>query len=167
MIMRNKTNTNEDIFKNTKEEAEEFYKNIEKVYCPYLKTLVSFNAKGLSHIKMKSWNKSRPKNDQYIRLKFIQLAPLIIKMSHTLQEIQKSENIEKIKISGEWKEKEKRVTYFAFIAIIDKVRLKIIVKKIENNNPYFWSIIPFWKKKNCSISRKTKKVFHEGDLRCD
>ena len=165
--MENKKNIDETIFKNTREEAERFYKNIESVYCPYLKTSISFNAKGLSHIKMKSWNKSRSKNDQYIRLKFIRLAPIIIKMSNTLQEIQELENIENVKILGEWKKNNKRITYFAFIAIINKIRLKIIVKKIENNNPYFWSIIPFWKKKNCSIAGRTKKVFHEGDLRCD
>ncbi len=154
-------------FLKIKEEAEVFYKNINPIYCPYLKTKVNFNSKGLTHIKMKSWNKSRSKNDQYIRLKFIRLAPLIIKMSNTLQEIQKLENIEKTKISGKWEKNNKKVTYFAFIAIINKIRLKIIVKKIENNNPYFWSIIPFWKKKNCSISGRTKKVFHEGDLKYD
>ena len=165
--MKNKEKIDGEIFKNTKERAEEFYKKINKVYCPYLKTTVNFNSKGLTHIKIKSWNKPRLRKDQYIRLKFIHLAPLIIKMSHTLQEIQNLENLEKIRISGEWKEKRKKVIYFAFIAIIDKIRLKIIIKKIEDNNPYFWSIIPFWKKRNNTILRQTKKVFREGDLRYD
>jgi hypothetical protein len=84
--MRNKTNINENIFKNTKEEAKEFYKNIEKVYCPYLKTPVSFNSKGLSHVKMKNRNKSRTKSDQYLRLKFLKLTPNILKKSGTFQE---------------------------------------------------------------------------------
>lgn len=151
MIMRNKTNINENIFKNTKEEAEEFYKNIEKVYCPYLKTPVSFNAKGLSHVKMKNRNKSRTKSDQYLRLKFLKLTPYILKKSGTLQEFNKKENIR----------------YFGFVAIINNIRLKIIIKQEGNNNPYFWSIIPFWKREKDEMNKKIKKVFHEGDLQSD
>jgi len=155
----------ENNFSKIKSEADSFYKNIGDIYCPYLKTKVSFNAKGLAHIKMKSWNKTRSKNDQYIRLRFIKFAPIIIKLSNILQEIQKQENEEKVKISGTWIKKYQSITYFTFVAIINKLRLKIIIKKIGHNKPYFWSIIPFWKKRICPISRKTKKVFHEGDLK--
>lgn len=138
-------------FLKIKEEAEVFYKNINPIYCPYLKTKVNFNSKGLEHIKMKSRNKSRPAPDQYIRLKFLKLTPLILKKSGTLQEFNKNENIR----------------YFGFIAIINNIRLKIIIKQKGYNNPYFWSIIPFWKKERNKISQKIKKVFHEGDLQSD
>ncbi len=141
----------ENNFLKIKGEAEVFYKNIEPVYCPYLKTKVNFNSKGLEHIKMKSRNKSRPTPDQYIRLKFLKLIPLILKKSGTLQEFNKNENIR----------------YFGFIAIINNIRLKIIIKQKGYNNPYFWSIIPFWKKERNKISQKIKKVFHEGDLQSD
>lgn len=143
-------NANEYIFNKTKEEGEKFYKNIKNIYCPYLKAPVSFNAKGLSHIKMKKRNKSRSKCDQYLRLKFLKLTPYILKKSGTLQEFNKKENIK----------------YFGFVAIINNVRLKII-KQENYNNPYFWSIIPFWKKEKDEISQKIKKVFHEGDLQSD
>ncbi len=156
-----------DDFILAKENAEKFYKNIESVYCPYLREEVSFNSKGLNHIKMKAWNKSRSYQDQYLRLKFISFAPTIIKKSGTLQEIQIQDSDERVRESGNWFKARKRVTYFSFIAVIKRMRFKIIIKKIENNGAYFWSIIPFWKNKKELISKKTKKVFHEGDLRFD
>ncbi len=57
------------------------------------------------------------------------------------------------------------VKYYGFVAIIKfKVKIKIIVKEIESGQPFFWSVIPFWKTKKDSITEQTKKVFHDGDL---
>jgi hypothetical protein len=100
---------------------------------------------------MKNRNKSRTKSDQYLRLKFLKLTPYILKKSGTLQEFNKKENIR----------------YFGFVAIINNIRLKIIIKQEGNNNPYFWSIIPFWKREKDEMNKKIKKVFHEGDLQSD
>ena len=61
----------------------------------------------------------------------------------------------------------KSVTYYGFVAIINTIKIKVIVKKIENGQPFFWSIIPFWKTKKDPICLETKKVFHEGDLEND
>ena len=71
-------------FDNIKKEAEESYKKIDEVYCPYFQKNISFNIKGLNHIKFKSWNRTRLIKDQYLRLKFLYLAPEVIKKSHTL-----------------------------------------------------------------------------------
>ena len=57
-------------FNHIKQEAEAWYKNIEKAECPFLKRKVNFNVKGLKHIRFKAWNKSRPLIDQYLRLRF-------------------------------------------------------------------------------------------------
>jgi hypothetical protein len=149
--MKEGSEINEYIFNKTKEDGEKFYKNIKNIYCPYLKVKVSFNAKGLEHIKMKNRNKSRTKSDQYLRLKFLKLIPYILSKSGTLQEFNNRGGVK----------------YFGFIAIVNNIRLKIIIKKKNNNNPYFWSIIPFWKKERDEISQKIKKVFHEGDLKSD
>jgi len=61
----------------------------------------------------------------------------------------------------------KEVTYYAFIAIVKKIKIKIIVKKVENGQPYFWSVMPCWQYRKDPIYLQTKKVFHEGDLECD
>jgi len=38
-------------FDKAKKEAENLYKSIGEVYCPYFKEKISFNVKGLEHIK--------------------------------------------------------------------------------------------------------------------
>ena len=44
----------EQDFMAIKEKAEIFYKTIGEVYCPYFHEKISFNAKGLRHLKFKS-----------------------------------------------------------------------------------------------------------------
>jgi hypothetical protein len=158
---------NQETFEIIKKEAEEFYKTIDPVLCPYLKNKIYFNAKGLDHIKMKSWNRARLVSDQYLRLKFLKLVPAVLAMAGTLQELQEKNCMERLKLTGKWQSKMVPVKYYGFIAIINGVKIKIIVKKVDGASPYFWSVIPFWKMKNNEITGEIKKVFHEGDLEND
>ena len=151
-------------FQKTKQEAENFYKTVNAVFCPYLKSKINFNAKGLDHIKMKSWNKARLVSDQYLRLKFLKLVPEVLIVAGTLQEFHETKNFERIKDIGKWQNIMKPVVYYGFVAIINNIKIKIIVKKIEGGQPYFWSVIPFWKSQKDELCQKIKKVFHEGDL---
>lgn len=145
-------------FNKIKEEAEEYYKNIDEVYCPYLKEKVYFNRKGLNHIKFKKWNNARSNNDQYMRLKLIHYASEIIKKSHTLQGYSETKEFEHKKINSRWENIWTNVVYYEFIAVIDSIRVRIIVKYVEGGGKYFWSIIPFWK-----IDKKYgKRLLHNG-----
>lgn len=150
-------------FLKIKHKAEEVYKAMPEVYCPYFKDKVQLNAKGLDHIKNKKWNKPRSRWDQYLRFKLLYLMPEILKQSHTLQGIWQTHEWERQKRHGIWEKRMKRVTYYEFIAVIGKSRIKIIVKEIEGGLKYFWSIIPFWKTNNVT----QEKVLHEGNLEND
>lgn len=158
---------NQEQFLKIKKEAEKFYKEVESVYCPFLKRKINFNVKGLDHIKIKEWNKGRLMQDQYLRLKFLHLAPEILKLSGTLQEYQEGKSFERVNINSRWENHLKDVNYYGFVAIINEVKLKIIVKEIDGGQPYFWSIIPSWKVKKDKNNNKTKKVFHKGKLETD
>jgi len=46
----------------------------------------------------------------------------------------------------------KIVTYYEFVAVVEKIRVKVIVKQIEGGNMFFWSIIPYW-----GVDKNTKK----------
>lgn len=151
-------------FNKMKAAAEDSYKKIDSVFCHFFNVNIKFNTKGLNHIKMKSWNRARSISDQYLRLKFISLAPKIISKSGTLQEFKEMSGLERCKIDGEWQEKRNYIRYYGFVAIIDGVRVKVIIKRTSRDNIFFWSIIPFWKHENDLKSGKIKKVFHEGDL---
>jgi len=53
----------EEKFKRIKAGAEDFYKNIDKIKCPYLDDEVHFNVKGLDHIKFKRFGRPRTPTD--------------------------------------------------------------------------------------------------------
>lgn len=134
----------EEEFKKVKEKGEEFYKSISEIYCPYLKEKVSFNARGFEHLKFKRLEKARLEQDQYMRFKLIHLAPEVLKLSHTVQGILETKKFERIRMKGRTDTILKPVSYFEFIAVIKRNRVRVIVKQIENGQKFFWSIIPFW-----------------------
>ena len=150
-------------FNSVKVKAEEFYKKISKVYCPYFQENVSFNAKGLNHIKFKNWNRTRLIEDQYLRLKFLHLAVEVIKKSHTLQEFREAKGFERQKINSRWERRLVEIKYYAFVAILNNVRIKVIIKEAGGGNKFFWSICPFWRQKK-DRNGKNKKILYDGDL---
>jgi len=133
-------------FERVRNEAEVFYKTIGKVRCPYFKEEISFNAKGIEHIKFHGPRHARSHRDQYIRFRLISLAPRILQESHTLQGVSRRNNLERIKTNSRWETAMRSVTYYEFVAVINDYRVRVIVKEVEGGlGKYFWSIIPFWK----------------------
>ncbi len=163
----NETNISEELFKKVKTKAEEEYRKIGKVACPYFgNSEVNFNAKGLDHLKFKEWKKPRGKKDQYIRLKFLPLVPRIISTTTTLQGYAEfAEKTNRLKNYGSWAEVVSKSRYYEFIYVHkEKVRLKVIVRKDgEKGEYYFFSIIPFWR----TSQNKGDKILFEGNPKQD
>jgi len=141
-----------------KEKAEEFYKALDNVYCPYLGEKVNFNAKGLDHIKFKTWNRTRVRDDQYMRLKLIHLAPEAIRKSNTIQGYSETKEFERKKINSRWEKVLTPVSYYEFVAILEGIRVRVIVRNVEGGQKHFWSIIPFWKMNK----ENGKRLLHYG-----
>ncbi|MFA6474789.1 MAG: hypothetical protein WCV88_01145 [Patescibacteria group bacterium] len=95
----------------TKTDAESFYKTIRQIDCPYFHTPVSFNAKGIEHLKFKKKGKARLKLDQYIRFRLLKLAPVIIQKSHTLQEFFETNHLEQMNTNSQWQYRMVNVKY--------------------------------------------------------
>ncbi|MFA5806702.1 MAG: hypothetical protein WC879_18880 [Melioribacteraceae bacterium] len=137
-----------DKFNEIKNEAEKFYEDIKSVYCPYLCGNVSFNSKGWEHLIFKEWNRTRIIGDQFIRFRHLKVAPEILRQSKTLQGLWTTNKFERIKRKDGWIKILKLITYYEFIAVVDshgsKIRVKIIVKQIDEGEKFFLSIIPFW-----------------------
>jgi hypothetical protein len=128
------------------------------VKCPYLNKEVAFNSKGIRHLKFKSDTQARPHADQYARLKLLYLAPKIVAASRTVQGICKMRHFETEKMHSRWEDKLRDVTYYEFIAVMDNLRVKVIVKQVGTGEPYFWSIIPYW-----GVDDTThKRILHSG-----
>ncbi|MCG2809350.1 MAG: hypothetical protein L6275_03360 [Candidatus Portnoybacteria bacterium] len=154
-----KFNLNEKDFDEVKKNAEEFYVAIVEVYCPYFKEKVPFNSKGLRHLKFKTNQQARSREDQYVRLKLLSLAPRILKESHTLQGIWKHKQFESQKTNSRWEHVVKDVIFYEFIAVLDNLRAKVIVKEVHGGEKHFWSVIPYW-----GIDKNnSKRILYSGD----
>ncbi len=153
----------DDQFEDVKTKNELLYKTLSEVWCPYFQTKIHFNARGLEHLKFKKKHFARSREDQYIRLKLLHLAPEILKLSKTVQGISHTKNFELMRSGARTEQKLLPVSYYEFIAVLKGVRVRIIVKQIEDAPLFFWSIIPFWKVNKATMERK----MHSGDLEHD
>ncbi len=145
-------------FEEIKSKGEIFYKTLKDVYCPYLKCKIYFNSQGLEHLKFKQREKTRLEQDQYMRFKLIGLAPEVLKCSYTVQGILETKRFERIRVNSRTETILKPVSYYEFIAVIKRNRIKVITKQIDGGNVFFWSIIPFWGMDTSTMTR----LLHEG-----
>ena len=157
-------NGDEKDFESVREAAEAFYATISSVSCPYFNgKTVLFNAKGIRHLKFKSDEKARPREDQYPRLKLLHLAPRVLQLSRTVQGVWHTKQFEPLRTHGRWERVLREVIFYEFIAVIENVRVKVIVKQVGEGEKYFWSIIPFWK-----LHPDThRRILHSGNLETD
>lgn len=154
-----KFNFNNDDFIKIRDEAEIFYKTIGFVRCPYFGEKITFNAKGLKHLKFKSDKQARPYTEQYPRLKLLRFAPEVLIKSHTVQGIWKVKRFEAQKTNSRWEHVVREVVYYEFIAVLENVRIKVIVKEVLGGEKHFWSVIPFW-----GIDKMAhKRILHSGN----
>lgn len=54
--------------------------------------------------------------------------------------------------------KNKRYHYYAFEAVVDGRRIKVIVRQVGNGKKHFWSVIPAWRRV------RGERVNAKGDL---
>jgi hypothetical protein len=141
-----------DNFEKIKLEKETSYKTFGEVYCPYFKEKILFSALGLDHLKFKKPRIARSEEDQFMRFKLLNLAPLVVSLSHTVQGIRTIKSFEEIRINNRKEHILKNVIYYEFIAVIQNYRVKIILKEIEGGSKVFLSIVPAWQ-----YDRKTRK----------
>ncbi len=135
---------NETSFDFVKLRGEELYKGFERINCPYFNELVYFNAQGLDHLIYKRTDKERLEQDCRMRFKLLYLAPVILRLTRTLQGFSCRKGFERVRRNGVIKHIAVERRYYEFIAIIDSVRVRIIVKQVDSGQFMFWSIIPFW-----------------------
>jgi len=135
---------NLETFDNIKSCGENLYKSFQPVRCPYFNELVYFSDGGLEHLKFKRSGVERLVQDQHMRFRLITLAPQVIKLSRTLQGKTTRKGFERIRknYKNEWIVVVQ--DFFEFIAILEEVRIRVIVKRINNGSLQFWSIIPYW-----------------------
>lgn len=121
-----------------KQHAATFFKKHRFVSCPaFPKEKIAFNSKGLSHIFYKGAGKisSRSMQESEVRVKLLPRALEVLKRMPLSQE--ESAVIDR---AG------RVCRYWAFEAIVDNRRIKVIVRQVGNGKKHFWSVIPAWRR---------------------
>ena len=137
-----------------KERARLYYKTIEQVFSPALKEKINFNSEGFNHLIYKNKRgEERDKNSQLLRFKLLPLTKNLVELSTTYQEYEE--------IYGDGR----IIIVWGIIAIINKRKIKIVLKKIGKGQINFWCVIPAWK----TSHYRDIKLFHtmEGDPELD
>lgn len=145
-------------FEYIKARGEELYKSLQSIHCPYFNELVHFNADGLEHLKFKRREVERILQDQYMRFKLLHLAPQVLKLSRTVQGRSHRKCFERVRQNNRTFQIFCDIFYFEFIAIIDDVRVRIIVRQLQGGQLNFWSIIPYWEQ-----ASEHKRLFGFGN----
>lgn len=148
----------DDEFGRVRQRAEEFYRGMGDVRCPYFQGSVAFNTEGFRHLLFKSWNRGRAQSDQFMRLKYLTRAPEILRLSRTVQGIQQTHEWTRRHRHGVWEKLMTPVTYFEFVAVIEDRRFKVVVKQLSGGEHIFWSLIPFWRQ-----TEQGSRLMHNGD----
>jgi hypothetical protein len=110
---------------------------------------VKLNSDGFLHLIFKNPKHKRDCKNRMKRFELLRyLKDVLAGMSH-YQEYFETKQAIRIKRQGTILLESRVIRYWGFIAVIkDKIRIKIILKKVGDGNIIFWSIIPFWKTKN-------------------
>ncbi len=123
-----------------KKQIQEIFKETKQISCPaFPGEIISFNAKGINHLLYKG---NRSKRDISRIETNIRLLPRAIKVLRLMPFFQEESFYEKDKITFK---------YWAFEAVVEERRVKVIVRQIGNGQKHFWSVIPAWRKDRFGI----------------
>ena len=127
-----------------KDAANSFYQKIKYLHCTALNEKVHFTAEGFNHLIYKRKGVERSKNDQIMKFKLLSSGKEIIEKTTTYQEYSE----EFITVSKRRFKKRVNETvsvkYWGFVAILNRSRVKVIVRQIDRGQKHFWSVIPAW-----------------------
>lgn len=126
------------------------FRQTKEISCPAFNgEKISFNAKGINRLIYKG---SRSRRDAKRINTNIRLLPRAIKL---------------LKLSIFWQEEtyyiKDNVNYkfWAFEAVVDNRRIKVIVRQVGKGRKHFWSVIPAWRKDRFGIVNAKRRNLEE------
>jgi hypothetical protein len=135
----------EENYIKTKEDARKLYSSFGSIKCDALGgQSVYFTSEGFNHLIYKN-KRERSKNDQFMRLKVLDLAKRILDITTTYQEYEEVLQNILVKVKKHKEYSSIPVKYWGFIAIIENKKLRVVVKQIRGGRLQFWSVAPFWR----------------------
>lgn len=124
--------------------AQELYAGFKKVYCPALGGEVHFTSEGFNHLIYERAKKERDKRTQILRFDMLEKAKFILETSTTYQEYEENIEYRKVNRHGKFVGMNVIVRCWGFVAIVQKLRVKVVVIQAGNGKMEFQSVIPAW-----------------------
>ncbi|MEK7127885.1 MAG: hypothetical protein AAB838_04155 [Patescibacteria group bacterium] len=135
-----------------KNQIRKIFNDTKEISCPaFTGEAILFNAKGINHLLYKG---NRSKRDISRIQTNIRLLPRAIKVLRLMPFFQEESFYEKDKILFK---------YWAFEAVVEERRVKVVVRQIGNGQKVFWSVIPAWRKDRFGILNAKSRKLDEDD----
>ncbi len=110
---------------------------------------VIFNAKGINHLIYKG---NRSRREQSRILTNIRLLPRAIKVLKLMVYPQEETSYTRDGI---------KYKFWTFEAVVNKRRIKVIVRQVGRGRKHFWSVIPAWRKDRFGVLNAKKRNLDE------
>ena len=126
-------------------EAKTLFEGVGYIYSPALEAKIHFTADGWHHLLHKKSRNPRPEDVWVKKLELLPRAIEIVEISTTYQEYETRE--QKVRVMEKKKRvmRTKPVKYWALVAIVDRRKVKVVIRRVGNGQYQFWSVIPNWK----------------------
>lgn len=135
---------------NLKKIQKAFYKSIVSVFCPLLNEVVYFTSDGFIHLLYESNRMPRNISEQFMKLKCLPHAPIVIQKSKIIVDTRTFE----IKVKG----KKKTLIQYALAYEVSKgVIIRVVVGRLGAGKLRFISVMPHNNKSKKTITAKIKK----------
>ena len=122
-----------------------FQKN-QKIDCPaFTGDTVILNAKGINHLIYKGNRSRREKSRIETNIRLLPRAIEILKKSTFWQE------------ESHYIREKTLYKFWAFEAVVNKRRVKVIIRQVNKGKKHFWSVIPAWRRPVRDFKRQKKK----------
>lgn len=131
-----------------KDKAKFFFQATGSIDCPaFTGEKIFFNAKGLQHLFYKG---PRSKRDLKRIAKNLELLPRAVKLLKLMPIPQEEDT---------YTAHEKKYNFWAFEGVVDKRRIKVIVRQVGTGRKHFYSVIPAWRKKRFGIVNSKTRLW--------
>ncbi|HEC30786.1 MAG TPA: hypothetical protein ENI66_02105 [Candidatus Yonathbacteria bacterium] len=135
----------QEYYKKHKNKAENVFKKIDTIRCPYFEGSVTFNSDGFHHLRFLPNGRERKHKAQLLKFKLLPFAKHIIAKSGTIQEYRTQLVAVGRKGKRDGLQKTKQAEYWGLYAIVGedkRIRIRVILRRVGDGKIIFWSVMP-------------------------
>ncbi len=123
-----------------KKQIKSIFNKVGVIACPaFGGDKIYFNAKGANHLIYKGNRRQRSANRIKTNIRLLPRAVKLLKLATFWQE------------ESQYDAGNKVYKFWAFEAVVDQRRIKVIVRQVGKGRKHFWSVIPAWRRNRFGV----------------